>query len=335
MKRYTAQNLPAGARMAVVTNDALGNFVMATPLMQMLRAKYAPAALDYFGGTRVEELAEASDLVDEAYSLHGSSPRAFAQSLPEPYDLVVNLERTAWSKCSAAMLAGKAGYVCGPCLDAEGRFDLAFADDERGKLWADPEWLAEDITRRYPFLRSGFIGEMFCRLAYLDGPVPGYRLPQATPDSAIPDVLISLIASQPEKLWSVEHWVRLVQDIREREVTVGLVGAKPKQQSKYWTGADSEGAVVVAGAEDLRGRLTLPQVVGAIGRARLVVAIDNGIVHLACATDTPVLGLFRHGIHRLWAPPVPNLRVIEPGVGGQVAHISYTSVWDALQDLLN
>ncbi len=334
MRRFTGEQLPASPRIAVVTNDALGNFVVVTPLMQMLRERFSPSALDYYGGTRVAELADASSLVDRYYNLHGSSPRAFAQSLPDVYQLVVNVEQSAWAKAAAAMLAGEAGFVCGPCLDREGRGDLPFAEDARGDLWGDKEWIAEDVTERYPFLRSGFIGEIFCRLAYLDGLVPGYLLPRSEPSQAIPDVLVSTTASLPWKLWPIDRWRALVRDVRARGLTVGLLGAKPKQQERFWEGAGLEAAVVEAGAEDMRGTLMLPEVVAAIGRARLVTTIDNGIVHFACATDTPTVGLFRHGIHRLWAPPAENLRLVEPGRDRQVSDIEYEAVWSAVEEAL-
>jgi ADP-heptose:LPS heptosyltransferase len=334
MKRYAGEELPAAPRVAVVTNDALGNFAVATPLMQMLAARFAPVALDYFGGTRVSELAEASDLIDRAACLVGLPPRSFAESLSEPYDLVVNIERTTWARCATALLTGETGYACGPCIDGEGRRDLPFPTDARGELWTDQEWIADDIRSRYPFLDSGFIGEIVCRLAYLEGPVPGYRLPRDPSDIAVPEVLISVTASLAEKLWPIGRWTDLVRGLRERGLSVGLVGAKPLYQARYWEGVDSEASVIEAGAEDLRGRLTLPQVVGAIERTRLVVSIDNGIVHLASATDTPVVGLYRHGIHRLWAPPSANVRVVEPGSGGRVEQIPPALVWRDIDEML-
>lgn len=333
MRRYLGDDLPARPRIAVLTNDALGNLVVVTPLIQMLREKFDPAALDHYGGTRVLELAEASDLIDTAVPLHGSAPRSLAAALPAAYDLVINVERSAWAKCATAILAGDAGSVCGPCLDAEGRRDLPFADDARGRLWCDEEWVAKDLSARYPFLNSGFIGEIFCRLAYLGGPIPGYRVPQSAPSRPVPDVLISTAASLPEKLWPVDGWIALVRALRQKGLTVGLLGAKPELQSRYWEGASSEAGLVEAGAEDLRGRLALPEVVGAIAHSRLVVTIDNGIVHLACATSTPTVGLYRHGIHRLWAPPAPNLLSIEPGENRQVREIPYSTVWRAVEQL--
>jgi ADP-heptose:LPS heptosyltransferase len=318
--------------MAVVTNDAIGNFVVATPLMQMLRGRFPGGGLDYFGGPGVQELAEASDLVDRAFQVSPSSDSPPQLRAAEAYHLVVNVERLDWAKQATAALAGEVGWICGPSVDGEGQSDLPFPNDDRGTLWADPNWVSEDIKRRFPFLETSFIGEIFCRLAYLHGPVPGYRVPSELPGQDVPDVLISITASLPQKLWPVAHWVRLVGDLRDRGLTVGLVGARPDLQVKLWQGGDSEEKVLEAGVEDLRGRFTLPQVVGAIQQARQVVTLDNGILHLACATDTPVVGLFRNGIHRLWAPPAENLVVMEPGSGRQVNEISYESVMERLSE---
>jgi ADP-heptose:LPS heptosyltransferase len=61
-----------------------------------------------------------------------------------------------------------------------------------------------------------------------------------------------------------------------------------------------------------------------------VITIDNGILHLAAATGTPTVGLFRHGIHRLWAPPFANLTVLTPGEKKAVAEIPVQVVQEAI-----
>jgi ADP-heptose:LPS heptosyltransferase len=55
-------------------------------------------------------------------------------------------------------------------------------------------------------------------------------------------------------------------------------------------------------------------------------------MHFAAAQGVPVIGLFRNGIHRLWAPPVANVRVIEPGPHHPVAEIAVETVLDTLQE---
>src|SRR5512133_3926956 len=97
MKRYQGEALPDGARIAVVANDALGNFVAATPLLQMLRARWPRCEIHYYGGTRTAELQDVSDLIDRSLRLHGTSPResafdVLARTQTGGYHLLVNLE---------------------------------------------------------------------------------------------------------------------------------------------------------------------------------------------------------------------------------------------------
>lgn len=334
MIRYRGEAIPLGGRVAVVSNDALGNFVAVTPLLQMLRRAYAPTRLHYFGGHRIHELAGASDLPTQAFPLHGTPLRDALAWLPEePYDLVINVEWTAWPKAFAGLLAADRAPVCGPCIGEGGRGDLAFGDDDRAALWQDQAWIAPDLTTRYPFLRTGFIGEIFARLAYLEGEVPRYRLPQAEPNLDVPDVLIATAASLPEKLWPIENWVAVLERCRREGWSVGLLGAKPSAQGKFWQGADDEEALLTRGlAHELRGRFSLPQVVGALARAKRVLSLDNGILHFAAAAGTPTVGLFRYGIHRLWAPPFDGLTVLTPGEGGAVASIPVDQVWSSLRE---
>jgi len=327
MRRYGGEPLQAGERWAVVTNDALGNFVIATPLLQMFRAQHPGVTLDYYGGKRIQELSAASPLVDSSTPLLGMEPREFAAALPPAYDGVINFEVSPWAKTVTALLAGEHGRVVGPCVGTEGRDELPFLDDEPGRLAQDKEWIHEDICQRYSILQTPHIAEIFARMAYLSGPVPPYMLPSADPGADVPDVLIATTASLASKIWPLEKWQALADTLGAAGYSVGLLGAKPKVQGQYWKGASDECTLAThPNVQDLRGTLTMPQVVGAIQAARAVITLDNGIMHFACATTTPVIGLFRFGIHRLWAPPVPNLRVIHAGAEGNVADISVESV---------
>ena len=335
LKRYAGEPVASRARVAVVANDALGNFVVATPLLQMLRSVHAPQKLDFFGGARTAELQDASDLVDMAYNLHGPPPeRALALAAAAGnYDLVVNLEAGPLAQVAAGVLAGEAGCVVGPCVGSGGRGVLAPAVDERGRLAIDPNWMRPDICSAYPFLASPWIGEIFCRLAYLDGPVPAYRVPSKAPERDIPDVLIATAASSFDKLWS--GWSEAIEVVRMRGHSVGLLGAPPAAQKAFWQGDDTEEHLVKEGlVVDLRGRLSLPEVVGALAKAKAVLTLDNGIMHLAAATTTPTVALFRPGIRRLWAPPSSTLHTLEPSDGNPVSDILVKDVIEALDAAL-
>ncbi|MBS1716477.1 MAG: hypothetical protein JSS72_01945 [Armatimonadetes bacterium] len=332
MIRYQG-GLKKGGRIAVVSNDAIGNFVVATPLLQLLRTELEPASITYFGGTRTLELQTASDLFEKQYPLHGSPMREAAKfALQQEFDLVVNNESTPFAMQFAASLCGEGTQVVGPVWDAQKRQEMPYPDDEAGRLAMDPKWIAEDLCQRYPSLKSPFIGEIFCRLAYLKGDVPPYRVPMAMPEIPIPEVLIATSASLPEKLWPLESWMAILKKFQGEGLSVGLLGAPPKAQKEFWKGAGDEDRLVDSGlTQDLRGRLSLPQVVGALAQAKLVLTLDNGILHLACAAQPPTVGLFRYGIHRLWAPPAPSLTVIHAAPDGAVGEIGVESVWSAVQ----
>lgn len=342
MIRYSGQPLPQNPRIAVIANDAIGNFVIGTPLMQMLREAHSPQELVYFGGRRSQELSLASDLIDCAFPLHGTPPRSAFVEIAEliqqggEFDLVVNIEWSRYAVTATAVLAGDQTFVCGPTLDSEGRNLLPWPEDAQGKLWADQEWVDPNICARYPFLKSPFIGEIFCRLAYLEGEVPAYKVPTVIPTGKIPDVLIATSASLSEKLWPAEKWKVALEKLKEDGLSVGLIGALPNPRRSYWEGDATEQSLVDSAlCEDFRGIWTLPEVAGALTQARAVLTLDNGIMHLAVASQTPTVALFREGIHRLWTPPSPTLLPVVANPGEPVAEIAIESVTSAMNKALN
>lgn len=337
MIRYAGPPLPPNPRIAVFANDAIGNFVMATPVLQLLRTELGPASIHYYGGMRTRELQEASDLFETHSLLHGAGPDEVREILRDSgsFDLLVNLESTPFSKTMAGLLAGESGRVCGPCIGPGGRGELTFLPDARGDLWRDKAWLAEDIRTKFPFLKSGFIAEIFARLCYLGGELPPYRVPVEPPDREIPPILVATAASLPEKLWPADAWRTALRRLDGMGYAVGLLGAPPALQAEHWKGASLEDEFVQAGlVSDLRGAFTLPQVSGALQRAKAVLTLDNGILHLAASVGAPTVGLFRHGIHRLWAPPVPNLAVVTPGEGRPVSDITVDAALGPLLKVL-
>lgn len=327
MKRYLGKGLPPSPLVAVVANDAIGNFVVATPLLQMLRRELEPKAVHYFGGVRTHELQSNSDLIDKSFLLHGRDLALTLTEVHDAYDLVINVEQGELAqRCAAAL--GEGAFVCGPCAN------LPFPDDARGDLWRDRQWVSSDLPQRYPFLETGWIAEVYARLAYLQGPVPPYRLPSKPTDSGV-DVLIAASASLPEKLWPTAKWAEVIQVLDARGFKVGLLGAPPHVQGAHWKGADDESSLVEATSlKDLRGQFTLPEVVGALSKAKLVLSLDNGIMHLACSTPTPTVALFRYGIHRLWAPPAANLIPVVAEPDCTVGDIPVTQVVEAIERAL-
>ena len=308
MKRWSNQPLAHAPRIALVANDAIGNYVIATSLAVMLRARFAGSRIELWSGDRVRDFVDRGSVFDCAYEFlrrddaatGAEIGRAHAAAGGHAYDLVVNIEDSAQARQLPRRLAAAETFVCGPTEFADGTA-LPWPNDDRGRLWGHREWIAADIATQFPWLHSGYIGEFFCRLAYCDGPIPQAKVSREPWHGAQPDILIAMSASLPDKLWSVGAWRDALTTLREAGLTIGLIGAAPTAQKSHWLGSDAEDMVVTEGlALDMRGQLRLPQVVDCMTKAKAVLTLDNGIMHLAATTDTPVVALFRHGIHRLW-----------------------------------
>ncbi|HWP31587.1 MAG TPA: glycosyltransferase family 9 protein [Fimbriimonadales bacterium] len=331
MLRYEGQALNSSAKIAVLANDALGNFAICTPLLQALRYYYPDSIIDYYGGERTKELETASigTLFDWRISLLGKSFSETAQQAIQRrqdingYDLVINIEDAPLHRTFTALI-GEGAYVCGPCLAPDSRSEWDFPDDERGDLWRDRKWASPDLPMRYPFLETGFIAEIFMKLAYMEGipnapwrgGIPRYWFPCEEISFDVPDILISTGASLKNKLWRYDKWANLLRDLRREGYTIGLLGAPPKSQRQFYHSAKDEDVLVEQSlVEDLRGKFSLPQVVYALKRCEFVITLDNGILHFAAAHDKPTIGLYRKEIAPLWAPPNPNLTVLTPEEG--------------------
>jgi hypothetical protein len=306
MLRSWSNHAKPPSSVALVANDAIGNYAIASGLAAMMRAEWRPRRLELWSGDRVADFAVDPRPFDRVHMFLRQPAGAvedLVRAASTDHDLVVNIENSPEAKRLAVLLAGPSTCLCGPATDRSGA-DLPWPDDAAGRLWADPAWTSEDLLRRHPFLRSQFIGELFARLAGLTGELLPPVVRRSPAPAGGPDVVIAMSASLPDKLWPLASWRAAISSLRdEHGLAAGLVGAKPSAQRGHWLGSDAEDAIVGEGlVRDLRGTLTLPQVADLVDRARLVITLDNGIMHLAATSPTPVVALFRHGIHRLWAP---------------------------------
>ena len=302
---YAGHDLGPHPHVAVVFSDQIGDFVVSTPLLRGLRERYPGITVDYLGGEKTRQLEEASPLIDARFSLFGSPdplenlPQFIARRVSEagPYDLAVCLEAHPYA--TAAWRALEPRFVAAAELHAGAHVD---------RLWADV-WNRPGLRDDYPELGSQYIGEIFCRLARVETDYTRAAVPISSPAVEIPDILLATgtRGSRSARLWPALHWERLATGLREAGLGMGLLGAPPGD-----TVEPADEAVLRAGAQDLRGRFTLPEVAGAAQRTRLVVTVDNGLMHLAVAVGARTVALFGASPRLVWTPPVPYLTILDP-----------------------
>jgi heptosyltransferase-3 len=321
MQRFDDQPLRPQPHLAVLFQDQLGDFVVATPLLRGLKEKYPEATLDYFGGERTAELESACRYVDARYSLYGRNGAlrelpAFLAGREEqagPYDLAINLDFNPLNALVVGML--NPTYVVGRCYRPDGRGELPLSDSKLDQIQsATTFWAGDSFLPTFSdVVQSNFIGEIFCRIARVTTDYHRMDVPTAPPPLAVPDVLIATGASRTAKLWPTAYWKQFVKLCSNGGLSIGLLGAAPKVQQAAYSSGDSEAELLhETSLIDLRGKLTLPEVAGALRAARACVAIDNGIMHLACAVGTPTVAIFGASPWDLWAPRVPTLTLALP-----------------------
>ncbi|HEX5416034.1 MAG TPA: glycosyltransferase family 9 protein [Chloroflexota bacterium] len=321
MERFHDQPLRESPHVAVLFADKLGGFVVATALLRGLHEKYPDLTLDYFGGERTAELEESCEYIQSRYSLYGRpgalrglpSYLAAREAAVGPYDLAINLDFNPLNAVVASALAPR--YVVGKCVQPDGRKELPLGDEPREQIQSpNTFWAGENFLARFgSVLESNYIGEIFCRVAYVETDFHRTEVPTADPGLPIPDVLIATGGTRTAKLWPIDHWEAFINRCGQAALTAGLLGAAPKlQQIAYGSASADEYLLTRTSLIDLRGKFTLPQVAGALARARACVSIDNGPMHIASAVGTPTVAIFGGSPWDLWAPRADHLRLALP-----------------------
>lgn len=319
VQRFSGERLTSSPHVGIVFCDSIGDFVVSLPLMKAIMESYPKCTIDYFGGPRTAELEIACPLISERYDLFGDvfniadlltfSDRRRRES--GPYDLVINLDSSALAALATACLRPQ--YVVGRCVDADGRGDLEQPLTGIDRLHSE-NWAQGDLLEKYSgMLRSQHISDIFCAISHFPYPLDPPRPPFARPGIAIPDVLLGLGATRSAKLWPVDYWRVLIEGIIASNLTVGIVGAPEFDQRKFYNSWFMENELVAScQVEDLRGKLTLPEVSGALGLAKACVSIDNGIMHLSLAQGTPTVAIFGGSAWQVWTSESPIRYVVLP-----------------------
>ena len=173
MRRYAGEDLPVGCRIAVVANDALGT--MWSPISAAPNAPQEMASINAarLPGTRTEELWMEDAKIHWGFPLDGSEPHfavlnAFPRRRARSRTISLSIWRTRPGQgvrfhdrsnehLHLRSLRGRRW---------EGRF--AFRNGWPGGGSGPTRSGFRDPPLKYPFLKSGFIGEIFCRLAYME-----------------------------------------------------------------------------------------------------------------------------------------------------------------------
>ncbi len=328
MQIFVDQALRSHPHIAVFGSSKVGNFVVITPLLRGLKEKYPDCTLDFFGSDVTKDFEKYCPYIDWRFSIY-SERDDFLQELAQvvhqrqqiagAYDLVINCDE--FSPINVVLTTAlRPKYVTGAALtkDFQDKLDRVTPPNPIQRMLQDQDWNSVEFVKRHQgLIQSNYIGEIFCRLAYVETDFFMLELPSQEPNFPIPDILIHVTATRPAKLWPIQAWQKVIMWCADQGLKVGLVGSAPKiQQTLYNSGSIEDELLEKTPLIDKRGETSLIELAGAFRLTKAFISVDTGPMHIAAAVGCPTIAIFGNDADgdgaspiRLWAPRQPHVRL--------------------------
>ena len=284
----------------VIRYSALGDVVLATSVLDPLRARFPGARIEWVTSPAYAPLLEGLPGVTRVHRLGRGGLREavdLAVSLRGRFDLAIDLQ----NKVKSAVVARAAG-----------RRQLVFRrrtskQTALALLGVDPPVRGPHATRLYAdVLRPLGIDAAGPTQVVLSGSARDLAA-RALGAARRPRVAFAPGASRATKLWPAERFAEVADALAADGASVILAGgpADTKALERFRT------ALRAPIAGDLTG-LPVEGLAAGLASVDLLVACDSGPVHLAGAVRTPALAIFGPTSPERWGPPPPGRAVRFP-----------------------
>jgi len=282
------------ANILVVRTSALGDVVLATSILEPLRARFPRARIEWVTDALYAPLLEGLPEIAQVHRLTRDGPgsaAAVAARLRGRFDFAIDLQ----NKLRSALVARSAA----PLRAAFRRRTALRA--LLSLFGSDPPLVRAHQTRLY--------AEALAPLGTFE---PGRMKVSLSPRAhalaadALQGVAEPAIAIAPGARWATKRWpaerFAAVADALDAEGYAIVLCGGPSDRDAFAAFRAASRARVVA---DL-SFLPIDALAAAIARVQLLVACDSGPVHLASAVATPVLALFGPTSTARWGPSPPG-----------------------------
>ena len=276
------------ARILVVRVGALGDTLMATPLVRALRARYPQVAIDFLGWEPAAPLVEANPSVSRLFRLRHRHL---------PWWLSVEKQRLVRQLRAAR-------YQFAVLLESEPHFRrlLELAGLKQIRSFRETPFDPNLHSIVNNLRAAGFSDWQQAPADSLDMELPGSPEDQRDAAQLLGDIrppLVGLHAgygprrvkkNQGERLkgWGAENFTHLGCLLVERGVRLVLTGSADDQDETRAIAAQLPAGSFV----ELAGRTTVRQLAAVIRRLQLFVSVDTGAAHMAAAVGTPLVVLW-------------------------------------------
>jgi heptosyltransferase-2 len=313
------------SRVLVFAYHGLGNFIMYTPALRLLRERYPGARIDLQVGnnTGCEDVLDGSGLFDNIYNLpYGAGVRAWVERAREirrtRYDVTINeFHSHSWPLALLVAASGarfRVGHVTSPGWPRRfSRYSFVFnvpvtmrEDEHEVDRYLDLVAAAGagrvKLEEAKTFIHLTESDRLFARRFLENG---------AAPADAIIGVQPGTSPTMRWKQWPLDRY---------RELIKRILDERPGSQLVLF-GSASEAEMIQDLARGLgdrvkvaAGKTSVKQAAALIERCDLLVCNDSGLMHAAVAVDTPVVAIYGPTDFNRTAPLGPRHRVVRRGL---------------------
>lgn len=292
-------------RIGVFSPTAIGDLILDSGILLHLRQAFPFASIHLFYGPTNAQAVPLLPVDVQAHCCDFKRARATITAIRQArLDVVVDL--TPWPRLTALYAA------------LSGAVTVGFSAEKQHRHYAF------DVS--VPHLRTRHEADNLRAIAEVFAPCAEYpvalRKDLPEPALALPYDRLVLCHISPggsqadSKRWPVSHWVELVRRLASDGFVVGFTG----------TQADVSAAQAVLSAAHLPpeaalslcGAMSLGELAGALRKARLLITVDTGVLHIASALNANTVAL--HGPTRSWrwgarSPATISLDAPHPAAG--------------------
>jgi ADP-heptose:LPS heptosyltransferase len=290
---HRRRSLPqAPERIGVLQPTAIGDTILSSGVFLCLREAFPDAEVHLFHGANNRE---AAGLIATQPILHAIDllrPHAAIRALRSfRFDLLIDL--CPWPRATALVVAA-----------AQARCTLGFASAHQHRHYAF------DLACRHSSTRHEIAN--LAELATLFGASTPYRvdvrrdLPRPRADRWFGAHEFVIFhpgaggAAAAAKAWPAARWAALAELLALEGYPIALTGSAADQPLVGEVIARTQAGGI--NCLSLAGRLTLAEVAHLLQHCRLLVTVDNGVMHLASALDCPLVALHGPTSSRRWGP---------------------------------
>jgi ADP-heptose:LPS heptosyltransferase len=302
------ERIPEARSMLVIHQGALGDFILALPVLSALRKAFPEAQTAIMGYPRILQLVGGRFYAEEIYSIdqkgmatffvrQGPLDRAIAQFF-SAFELIV-----VFGKDGEGTLIGNLKRACqGPILHIN-----PLPNWDEGVHLSDH--LLKQLTR-YGIPPSETNPGLSLRESDREGGKIFWKERGIAPEDRSKAIVLHPGSGSKKKVWPLPLFLNLFHHLQSHSGGTFLVILGPAEGPEVQRAFEE----LISPHLILAKGLSLIQLASAMEGCRLFIGNDSGISHMAAALGLPTVAIFGPTDYRVWSPRGERVEIVRRGI---------------------